>query len=1349
MPNINQQIPYKLYTPAIREPLPLRRKPFLLPAPPESPDKPQKINWLQTLLPPFIMLVVLSIVASVMQTRGFIIYTIALMGIYPIARVIAYVVQKNIYEKEEIKRAAVYALELEHAEREIATHIRKQREFLKHEFLPTEDICKLAEEQGDTRSLWYRTKNAVDFLALRTGVYDGKPSFSIEVPKGDDVEAKDPLLGKARDLKKKYQILDHIPYLLKLKELGSVAILGEEKLRYGLARRLLLDVLVHHRPDEVDVYVLSNHAKAADLWKWLRWAPHSKVFDERKQFNALDKSFDEYKDLDHLIFGSQAVKIFLGRLENDLQKNIRPAHQLFVIDVDGIQQYDDDFIDTLISKTLEGNISLLFVGGNHVPRSVRGILKFKDNRTSLFVDTRIDIKDKDEKEYHTLIDMDELPRVETCERISRSLAGIKLLSSSGDVLLSPNVNLFNVLGLGKDDKLTFNEVAKEVVENWGSSGQTTRSFDNKELLQFPIGLVEKRSRLVPFSLNLLEARFKGMDAYHTMLIGTTGSGKSEFIKSLILGAAYKYPPQYLNFFCMDFKGGSTVEDLKVLPHVIGVMTNLDEVLAQRGLIAIGHEIDRRQTEFNIERVKDIWEFNEKKSINERMPHLILVLDEFTRGLEMLNTPEFNLQELLEKRLVPQGRSLGIYLLLANQVVNAKVTKLLPNTGWRVALRVASADQLQFIDSGLKPPKFRGRGYVQAIGEDPVEFQSGYSGDYVKYADTQIKPMNIPIKELLPNGNTRDLKYVYETEAEKDTFSEYKEGNQLIKSILFAQDKLQIESAKKIYLPPLSRLINLNELDFDKYRYRAFSDMRWRKSKEKNKLLQVPIGKVDLVYRCEQRPLYMDFLKNNSDLLIVGSQTDIVACLRSILFTLLLSHSPDDVQVYLLEFGKGLHDLPQYPHIGDIVDEQESERIARTINFFEAEFSRREKLSRSGNNSLENSLPHLFLVINNIAGLIEYINLYKKVFRFISQESYKYGVHLTLTALPRGTGTRVPSSDLKNLKSRIVFPSIIHDDYWSYLEASERKLVKLTEAEKPHSNRDVKTISRAHWLCLNDTLFEEPVELQIVMPRYHEQSDEELVALMNKAGEYSLPEKIRILEKKYILKKSEANNSNKRDMLVGVQSLDLKELKIPFGSLPSVWGVSGPRESGKTNFLTLLVEQWSSVDSGYAIEVFAMFPNQLTDYCKSKKQSAGIGREQILEKLKKIEAGGFENKAKKTLLVFDDINFIWEPEPDANKETKALLEKLTNKMYDHKDMMLVASFNYSLPFKTAKSRDALVRDIHDNKTGLCLGYEGEWIISSVDLLSYKKNLSTVVPPGRGVFVLKGTEIEIQAFWHEGG
>ena len=1347
---MKHQSPHQLYTPSLREPLPLLRKPYSLPVPPEQPEKPQKMNWLRTLLPPLIMLGVLGFVASTMDKGGFLAYTMIMMVVYPFARGGAYLIEKRQYDKKEAERKVEYEKDLKIAKSEITTLISRQRQLLKREFLLTHDVVKVAQARGDIRRLWNRTDTAIDFLQLRIGRSDGVPTFPILVPKdADEVDLKDPLLKEAKKLKAEFQTLHRLPYLLDIKNIGSIAIKEKNnKLRYGLTYRLLLEILVHHRPDEVDVYVLSNHDSANKIWGWLRWLPHTKVMElveKREREKGNEKDRDVKKELDHLVFGNQAIKMFLGRFENNIKKNKDNMHKVFIIDVNGIQQYDSELIKRLITNSTQWNLSLLFVGSEKnavqkFPHSVRGVIDIVDNgKKAVFIDTKVDTKDIEEKEYHTLITLDEFPTPEDCKKIARSLAGIKLLGSSGGELLTPNISLFDVIDLGKDEKLTHGDVHR----NWsyGVEGGL-KNFKDEELLQFPIGKTEENAELVAYDLNLLEARFGGKDAYHTMVIGTTGSGKSEFIKSLILGAAYKYPPQYLNFFCMDFKGGSTIDQLEELPHVIGVMTNLDEVLAQRGYVAVDYEIDRRQAEFKKAKVKDIWEYNEGIDINKRMPHLVLVLDEFTRGLDMLDDPQFNLQDLLEKRLVPQGRSLGIYLILANQVANSKATKLLPNVGWRIALKVASREQMSFIDSSLKRPEYAGRGYIQAMGEDSIEFQSGYSGNPVKYDNIKIKQSDISLKEVLPNGHTLTLKEAKKITNEDAKKNDYLEMNQLIKAIQITQSQLKIPRSKKIYLPPMPRQIDMSYtiFNFKEEGYRNFSRNKWSRIKNKESFLKIPAGIVDLTEQCSQETLRIDFKKKTPHLLFVGSQSDLNDGLRSVLFPLLSTHSPDDLHIYMLEFGQGLRDIVPYPHIGDIILEKEIEKITRVIDLIENEFEKRENASLDENNPSEKR-PELFLIINNLAGLKNDVSLYTRIIQLISKESHKYGIHIIAMVLPRGTGSRIAAGDLKLFKSRIVFPSVNPENYWMYLELAERKLARLTSMDIQPDD-DSRFVSRAYWLCQNDPDFgKKPLEIQLALPNYGKKIDEKLVSSAVSEAKYNTPVKIDILKDQYIL----PARLLKSKMQIGIKWLDIDELSVHFDELPPIWGVSGPRKSGKTNFLTSFLYQASRRAKDYEVDVFSLSPSSLTDYSNSKKYNVVFELEDMVEKFNEILNEDFENRKKHRLLVFDDINLLWERK---NDEVIKVLATLAHKMHRKENISFIASFNYSRPMKTAVSQDSFLREFVNNKTGLLLGYDGEWLIDSMTLSKYKKKFEGAIPSGRGVFVQNGDEIEVQAYFYEG-
>jgi hypothetical protein len=302
-------------------------------------------------------------------------------------------------------------------------------------------------------------------------------------------------------------------------------------------------------------------------------------------------------------------------------------------------------------------------------------------------------------------------------------------------------------------------------------------------------------------------------------------------------------------------------------------------------------------------------------------------------------------------------------------------------------------------------------------------------------------------------------------------------------------------------------------------------------------------------------------------------------------------------------------------------------------------------------------------------------------------------------------------------------------------------------DKSFEEKGEKPISRAYFLNTNDSLFGTPAEVQIAIPKYQDQNDETFVSHMINLDSYPLPQKIKMLDVKYIYKEEKTKDKLTNNLFVGIQWSDLKELVLAYNALPSIWGVSGPRESGKTNFLNLVINQMALPSGDYQLELFSFFPSYLTSLCAKVGHHVTCGNEAILKRLKEILPDQIRSTQKRQLIVLDDIHLFWEQDSEINKGIKESLETLSRMIYGRQSVMVIASFNYSPQLKIAKNRDKFIKDLHDNKTGMCLGYEDDWLINSTDVANYKKKIGIVAPSGRGIFVLKGKETEIQAYWHK--
>lgn len=204
-------------------------------------------------------------------------------------------------------------------------------------------------------------------------------------------------------------------------------------------------------------------------------------------------------------------------------------------------------------------------------------------------------------------------------------------------------------------------------------GAPTASSIGEDWMTHDDGLVARlgTTRSSIFDLDLIG------DGPHGLVAGTTGSGKSELLRSLVMSLAIRYPPERVVFVLVDFKGGATFDPCVRLPHVAGFMTDLDASGAGKILEALEAELREREQHLRDAGVGSL------EPDDVRMPRLVVVVDEF--GVLADQAPA-TLDSLVD--LARRGRSLGIHLLLATQRPAGVISdSIRANTSIRIALRV--------------------------------------------------------------------------------------------------------------------------------------------------------------------------------------------------------------------------------------------------------------------------------------------------------------------------------------------------------------------------------------------------------------------------------------------------------------------------------------------------------------------------------------------------------------------------------------------------------------------------------------------------------------------------------------
>ncbi|AXJ11981.1 hypothetical protein CFN17_18955 [Arthrobacter sp. PM3] len=213
------------------------------------------------------------------------------------------------------------------------------------------------------------------------------------------------------------------------------------------------------------------------------------------------------------------------------------------------------------------------------------------------------------------------------------------------------------------------------------------------------------------------------DGPHFLIAGTTGAGKSEFLRTFAAAIAASHPPERVNLLFIDFKGGSGLGPLTGLPHCVGMLTDLGAADVGRTLVSLRAEVRRREELLARAGAPDLATYESSSANGPAVPYLVIVVDEFRI---LVDDAPGALTELM--RIAAIGRALGIHLVMATQrpqgALNADIRA---NVTTSVALRVQSASEsFDVMGSGLAaaiPITRPGRAFLIRGAQAPEEFQT--------------------------------------------------------------------------------------------------------------------------------------------------------------------------------------------------------------------------------------------------------------------------------------------------------------------------------------------------------------------------------------------------------------------------------------------------------------------------------------------------------------------------------------------------------------------------------------------------------------------------------------------------
>jgi type VII secretion protein EccCa len=566
-----------------------------------------------------------------------------------------------------------------------------------------------------TNRQWSRTSNADFYAATRIGTGSEaavdrllKPNVGGELagPQAAPQPHLEPVSHMwVTKFLRTHGLIHDCPKLVQLRTFPTIAIGGDAAGAAGLLRAMLCHLAVFHPPDLLQIRVLTDNPEDPE-WAWLKWLPHTQHQTDTDAAGSTRLVFTRTDGLSDLTARGPHTA-----------DSAPSGPYIVVVDLTGGRA----------GFPVDGRAGVTVITlGNH--RSAYRIRVDQDGTA----DDRLP-----NLNFRLVTSDSDRMTPGQAGRIARKLAG---WSITGTII----------------DKTT--RVQKKVATEWHQlvGAQTVEEVTPSRWRMFT-DLDRDRLR-IPFGHELKTGDIQYLDIKegaefgagpHGMLIGTTGSGKSEFLRTLILSLAATHHPDQVNLLLTDFKGGSTFLGMEKLPHTAAVVTNMEEeaeLVSRMGEVLSG-ELDRRQSILRqagiqvgaagaLSGVAEYEKHRERGADLPPLPTLFVVVDEFAELLQ--NHPDF-IQ--LFDRICRVGRSLRVHLLLATQSLNTggvRIDKLEPNLTYRIALRTTSSAESKAVigtpEAQYITNKESGVGFLRVGMEDPVKFHSVFTGtNYVPTA----------------------------------------------------------------------------------------------------------------------------------------------------------------------------------------------------------------------------------------------------------------------------------------------------------------------------------------------------------------------------------------------------------------------------------------------------------------------------------------------------------------------------------------------------------------------------------------------------------------------------------------
>lgn len=888
----------------------------------------------------------------------------------------------------------------------------------------------------DRTRLWEHGPSDPHFLHIRYGLCSQPLSLELVPPESAPIDQVDPAAASAlHRLLVVHRLQPNLPASIDLRAFDRIEVCGPEDEARSLARAMVCSAAAFHNPEQLLIAVLSSDQNLTH-WDWMKWLPHAQSAQQSDAVGPMRMVTTSLDDLGALLPSDLADRPRFGADE-------RPATPHILLVVDG------------------GHLP----PGNHIipPDGLHGVtlIDLPARWDQLEDPTRLRLEFGDAapekgKLPVTALRMRETPikamadqcDLGTAEAFARRLSPLHTVSAGGTDAAAATgeitgpTDFMELLGLG--DVHTFEPSAA-----W-------RTRPARDRLRVPIGLNESGGMV---HLDIKESAQQGMGP-HGLVIGATGSGKSEFLRTLVLGLTMTHSPEQLNMVLVDFKGGATFAGMSEMPHVSAVITNLAQelTLVDRMQDALSGEMVRRQELLreagNFASIRDY----EKARLNgdqlDPMPSLFVVVDEFS---EMLTAkPEFIDLFVAIGRL---GRSLGLHLLLASQrLEEGRLRGLESHLSYRVGLRTFSAGESRAVlgvPDAYELPAVPGLGYLKPDPTTLQRFKAAYVSGPPSGRVRVRRDEGGHVQGILPFtiSEVQTLEPVDQDEPVAQPV-QAQEGNQA--SLLDIAVSRMIgngPAAHQVWLPPLDVPDTLDQLmpDLVEDPQLGLVSPQWRALGG----LVIPLGTVDRPREQRRDTMTVNLSGAAGHVAIVGGpRSGKSTLLRTIVTSMSLTTTPLETQVFVLDFGGGTFaPLSQLPHVAGVGSRSEGDVVRRIVAEVAGVVDRREAYfraqgidsietyrSRRAQGRVDDGYGDVFLVVDGWSTLRADFDDLEAELQQLATRGLTFGMHL-IVATSRWADFRASTRDIFGTKLELKLGDAMDSEV-------DRKVQALVPAGRP-------------------------------------------------------------------------------------------------------------------------------------------------------------------------------------------------------------------------------------------------------------------------------------------------------------